>query len=287
MNIASFRKYKYSSGFTLLELLVAMSLGLFLMAGLIQVLLANREIFRVQENSARMQEDGRFAVTVLNNVVSLTGYREEASSSMVSLFPEYTTSANPPAQTFEDGEVVNGMDNDTASGGNIKDGSDSIAVRYRSDGTTLDCLGSTVADGLISVNRFYIDDDDTLNCRSDVHDPVADTTVSSSTQPLIDNVADMQIRYGMSTGNVFHDVAAECYIDPSVGIDTGADCTSLNFDQVVSVRISLLLHSNDDGLTPDNAPSTYSFEGVNNVLADDNRLYRTVTAIIAMRNKIL
>ena len=287
MVINSFYNRRRAAGFTLLELLVAMSLGLFLLAGLIQVLVTNREVFRVQENSSRMQEDGRFAVTVLNNTISLAGYREDASLDMASQFPNYSTLANPPVQIFQDGEVVNGTDDDVGGGDNIKDGTDTIAIRYRSDGAVRDCLGITVADGLISVNRFYVDDNDTFNCRSDVFDPATSTAVSSLTQPLIDNVEDVQITYGMSTGNVFHDVAAECYLDASVAIGPGNDCATLNFDQVVSVRISLLLHSNDDNLTPDNTPQTYSFEGVNNVLAGDNRLYRTVTTTIAMRNKIL
>lgn len=287
MTMNSFYNHRRVAGFTLLELLVAMSLGLFLLAGLIQVLLANREVFRVQENSSRIQEDGRFIVTVLNSTVSLAGYREDASLTMDTQFPNYSTLANPPAQTFQEGEVVNGTDNDIGGGDNIKNGTDAIAIRYRSDGAIRDCLGSIVGSGLMSVNRFYVDDDDTLNCRSDVYNPSTGAAVSSATQPLIDNVEDMQIRYGMSTGGTFHDVAAECYLDASVAIGAGSDCVTLNFDQVVSVRISLLLHSNDDNLTPDNAPQTYSFEGVNNVLAADNRLYRAITTTIAMRNKVL
>ena len=290
MNMSHLSQHKRVAGFTLLELLVSMTLGLFLMAGLIQVLLANSEIFRVQENSSRMQEDGRFTATVLSRTISLTGYREHdqvttTNNGMETLFPLYTTLNQPPAQTFLEGEAVMGANNDAGAGNNIKDGSDSIAVRYRGDGTTRDCLGVAVADGLMSVNRFFIDDDDTLNCRSDVYNPDTGAAVSTSSQPLIDNVEDMQIRYGMSTGGVFHDVAAQCYIDAGVVVGAGDDCTTLNYDQVVSVRISLLLHSGDDFLTPDNAAQTYFYEGAN-VVAGDSRLYRVMTTTIAMRNRI-
>ena len=97
MIMNNFYNYRRVMGFTLLELLVAMSLGLFLLTGLIQVLLSNREVFRVQENSSRMQEDGRFITTVLNNTISLTGFRDDPSLTMASQFPAYTTLANPPA----------------------------------------------------------------------------------------------------------------------------------------------------------------------------------------------
>ncbi len=290
MNMSHLSKLKRVAGFTLLELLVSMTLGVFLMAGLIQVLLANSEIFRVQENSSRMQEDGRFTATVLSRAISLTGYRESdqvttVNNGMEALFPQYTTLNQPPAQTFLMGEAVRGADNDAGAGNNIKDGSDSIAIRYRGDGTTRDCLGVVVANGLMSVNRFFIDDDDTLNCRSDVYNPDTGVAVSTSSQPLIDNVEDMQIRYGMSAGGVFHDVAAQCYIDAGVVVGDGDDCTSLNYAQVVSVRISLLLHSGDDFLTPDNVAQTYFYEGAN-VVAGDSRLYRVMTTTIAMRNRV-
>ncbi|MBV1892361.1 MAG: PilW family protein [Gammaproteobacteria bacterium] len=285
MNINSFSKHKFVAGFTLLELLVSMSLGLFLMAGLIQVLLVNREVFKVQENSSRMQEDGRFALTVLNNTVSLTGFREDPTVFIDTAFPSVTTSATPFTKTLADGEVVGGI-NDDAVNAAIKDGTDAIVIRYLSDGTTFDCLGTVVADGSISVNRFYVDDDETLNCRSDKYDLVTGA-ISTSTQPLIDNVEDMQIRYGMGSGSTFHDVEAMCYIDASNVTSAGtSDCTVLDFDQVVSVRISLLLHSNDNNLTPDNIAQTYVFNGAS-VLAGDSRLYRAVTTTIAMRNKVL
>ncbi|MGH8651231.1 MAG: PilW family protein [Gammaproteobacteria bacterium] len=48
-------------GLTLVEIMVAVTLGLILTAGLIQVFVSNKQAYRVQEGLARLQENGRFA----------------------------------------------------------------------------------------------------------------------------------------------------------------------------------------------------------------------------------
>ncbi|WP_209396250.1 PilW family protein [Rhodoferax sp. AJA081-3] len=52
---------KGQSGFTLVELMVSIVLGLVLIAGVLNVFVTNRESFRTNENIARMQEDARIA----------------------------------------------------------------------------------------------------------------------------------------------------------------------------------------------------------------------------------
>lgn len=52
-------------GVTLVELLVAMALGLMVAAGIVSVFLSTSDSHRVQSQMARLQEDGRFAITRL------------------------------------------------------------------------------------------------------------------------------------------------------------------------------------------------------------------------------
>ena len=49
------------NGFTLIELMISIVLGLVLIAGVLNVFVTNRESFRTNENLARMQEDARTA----------------------------------------------------------------------------------------------------------------------------------------------------------------------------------------------------------------------------------
>jgi len=52
-------------GAMLVEILVAMMLGMFLMVGLLQIFLANKQTYMVTEAMARLQENGRFAIEFL------------------------------------------------------------------------------------------------------------------------------------------------------------------------------------------------------------------------------
>ena len=56
-------------GFSLVELMIAMVLGLFLIGGVVSVFLANRQVYRQNENLARVQENARYASEVVSRDV--------------------------------------------------------------------------------------------------------------------------------------------------------------------------------------------------------------------------
>ena len=61
-------------GLSLIELLIAMVMGLTLTAGVMQVYVGNTQTERDQEARARMQENGRFAVSYLAQELRMAGY---------------------------------------------------------------------------------------------------------------------------------------------------------------------------------------------------------------------
>jgi type IV pilus assembly protein PilW len=50
-------------GLSLIELMVALSIGAFLMLGIVTVFLANKDSSALENSLARLQENGRFAST--------------------------------------------------------------------------------------------------------------------------------------------------------------------------------------------------------------------------------
>ncbi len=62
-------------GVTLIELMVALVMGLVLLAGVAAIFVANKESFRVQEGLARSQEGGRFAILMIERELRSAGYR--------------------------------------------------------------------------------------------------------------------------------------------------------------------------------------------------------------------
>lgn len=63
------------AGVTLIELLVSLVIGLVLMVGVVSVFVANRETYNLQEELAHLQENGRFAIQMLERDLMAAGYR--------------------------------------------------------------------------------------------------------------------------------------------------------------------------------------------------------------------
>jgi len=61
-------------GFSLVELMVAITISLVLLAGLIQIFLSSKRSYNIQDSIARMQENGRYAIELLNADLRLAGY---------------------------------------------------------------------------------------------------------------------------------------------------------------------------------------------------------------------
>ncbi len=66
-------KHLRQRGLTLIELLVALSIGAFLIIGAVTVQSQTRKTFTVNESQARLQETARFALSVLESDIQLAG----------------------------------------------------------------------------------------------------------------------------------------------------------------------------------------------------------------------
>ncbi|MDP3009194.1 MAG: PilW family protein [Methylococcales bacterium] len=76
----TFRTNSPQRGFTLIELMIAMLIGVFLMAGVIQIFISAKQAYRLQENLSRLQENGRFSMDFLTKGIRMAGYMGCSSS---------------------------------------------------------------------------------------------------------------------------------------------------------------------------------------------------------------
>ena len=53
------------NGISIVEIMVSIAISLILLAGVMQIMLTNKQTYRVQEAFARLQENGRFAMDFL------------------------------------------------------------------------------------------------------------------------------------------------------------------------------------------------------------------------------
>lgn len=66
--------HKKQKGLTLVELMIAVVLGLILVAGVIQIFVANKQTYRITDAQSRLQENARFTLDLLTRDIRSAGY---------------------------------------------------------------------------------------------------------------------------------------------------------------------------------------------------------------------
>jgi len=74
MNMKPTNNRSRQTGLTLVEVMIAMLLGIFLMGGVLQVFASSRQTYRVHEATSRMQENGRMALEVLSRDIRMADF---------------------------------------------------------------------------------------------------------------------------------------------------------------------------------------------------------------------
>lgn len=255
---------KSQRGLSLIELMVAMAVSLLLMLGISQIFLGNKDSYRTQNELAALHQNARLARFVLENAIAHAGYMVDIDSDQ--------------AQTFTDGFISDApYTNATYSPNDSQDydsDSDTLTVRYQSDGAMNDCLGATVADGTTAHFQIYIDGENELQCL--VFD--SDGQPKNTAKPLIDNAIRMKVRFGLDSVPGDNNPGVDTYVD---------EITATNRDQVRSVRVQLLLKSSakvrSNALEDDNgfvfAGETGDFDP-----SDSYHAYVMVDQVVALRN---
>src|SRR5258708_8466879 len=70
---------RLQDGFTMVELMVALVIGLFLMGGLMTLLQNNRKAFSSQSLLGQLQDSERLAMTMMSGVIQQSGYFPDPS----------------------------------------------------------------------------------------------------------------------------------------------------------------------------------------------------------------
>lgn len=282
--MTKYKAVQTQTGVGLIEIMIAMVLGLFLAAGFFQIMTSSKQTYKTQSALARLQADARFALQTINEHLRLAGARSSSITDKAEAFPRMPPVNLPVPLTFGAEQILTGANNNNVTNDGVLDGTDVIAIRYQGgmNNTTRNCLGNTVAANASTVDIYYISDALKLRCRSGNQD-----------QPLVDGVENLQIQYGMAANFNPGNPQASCYLDASTTQEgSGLACNALNFEQVVSVKLGLLLHTTgDDGkrLRTDDDTATYSLGGVNNITARDKSdmlLRRAFSTTVSLRNRL-
>lgn len=178
---------KRQQGLSLIELMVALTVSSFLIIGIVQIFIDNKNTFVFQQAQTENQENSRYTFLLLDQELSKTGYRRQPDRGFDTSFPAADSSSGAP-----DGCAF-------AKGQTVTLASDSgICIRYEPrDPDERNCLGAKPADGTVPdepyttstltvMEKFFIEDNE-LKCAAGEDEPEA----------ILRGVADIQFEYGV------------------------------------------------------------------------------------------
>ena len=266
---------RHQAGFSLVELMIAITLGLVVLLAVGSIYVGSQQTYRVQEDNARIQEAGRYALEVLGRSIRQAGANAEMNFNKTAVALQCNVPGVCDAIGGADGVIVAGVASP-----------DTLIVQFYAgmeelnSGSGLwiarDCTGGQAALGTVVTNTFSINGTN-LRCTG---------SVGGVPQPLVDNVVDFQVVYGIDndlSGNPGYQ-SADLYV---------AAPTAAQWPSVVTARVCVQIRSANNGLTT--SPQTYlNCAGALGTAtgtaafstAGDLRLRRSFVATYGLRNRV-
>jgi len=228
-------------GFTLIEIMISLTIGVFLTGALLTIVQTNRRVFGEQSQLAQMQDNERMAMTMMGDVIQAAGY---FPNPVVNTLSTALTAAPP----FAVGQSIYGT---TAAAPG-----DTIQVRYMTAGGDgiLNCSGGSNPTGgpnTVYVNTFQVVNGQ-LVCT--LNNGTQYTLVGGIPGSGLD-ITNMSVLYGVRADPT----------QPGNNVDTYMNGAQVNaaalWGSVISIQITLTFTNplNVSGTVP-GQPATFQFQ---------------------------
>lgn len=259
---------RHQQGLTLVEILVALMISTFLIAGVIQLFIGSKQTYRSYDALSRIQENGRFVLEAMARDIRMAGYYPRITTRTITGVTVTESVDNPPSWPA----LYGGASGRFIAGDINKN--DDMTVQRRNEGNTafisqryFVALGTATTAPTCpgAANSLFVQRD------------------GNPQQELIEGVQLMRILYGEDT--------APTGGRPSVARQYVRAGLVGNWNNVVSVQIHLLLVSLENNLvtTPQGQQQTVMFPNdTNGNLApqavSDRCLGQVFSTTVALRN---
>lgn len=290
MNVLSAPKRgTYQQGFTLLELIVALALGLIISAAALQLFTGGIITAKLQEASAELQESGVFGVDYVAKDIRLANYGNVNNLGINTYTPNtgilFTASPNATDQVNLPGLAVDSKlltRSDGESTTNIK--SDQLTIMFQAPHNMMNCEGVGVAKGSNVIQRYFLKKDSDGNLALACHATNKDNIVGAKETEgtvIIPRVDLVKFYLGIKfRGDKLRYYRIQDFMES--GSHSG------NNSRVISIRMMMLVRTKDPikykHINPNESFNFYEYGGPAWVNDKSPYLRRLYTTTIALRN---
>jgi type IV pilus assembly protein PilW len=205
-------------GFTLVELMIATTIAVFLLGGLFATVQSTRRVYGNQNLLAQLQDNERLAMSLMTSVIESAAY-----------FPNPTV--NTPASVLPAGGSF-GADGQGIFGA----AGDTITVRYGAakDDNVYNCIGgqnTTVAGFVVFTNTFKVTNNQLICTYNGIDYPLIESNTTAGVTTL--GVKSMAISYGVQLAGGTAGSCTTTYLTTAQMVATGS------WNLVCSVKVTL------------------------------------------------
>lgn len=143
------------SGLTMIEIMIALTIGVFLVGGIFQIFLSGKQVYRMQEGLSRVQENARFAMEFITHDIRMADYFGCFANGAGGISNNLNFAGNPAAFDYSLGAVT-GTQGLVNGGNSALDASDSITFRGASgSGILLTSVSGSASDPLTAAAHGF------------------------------------------------------------------------------------------------------------------------------------
>lgn len=218
-------------GLTIVELMIALSLGIVLVTGVITLSITVNRSVDLSDGLSRNQENGRFTMDYLTRYIRKAGFSDDSLNDLPPVFVAGGSTRRNAICTVDDACSEDDRSRDPDDGDDIS--GDKISIPFYASEETTTCTGEIVSGSQTFVNVFWVNSTRQLLCR--VFNASTASWHSDRNSTIINGVENLQVQLGMASEPSSRDTARYVSIDR----------VSSDIDLIRSIRISIMVSSQD------------------------------------------